>query len=319
MKSDVQGCNHLGHAHHNDCPALSQIVRGRVGAVEIIRLYDTSLLGETAQSWFPDFDRELVEAHEHWLAPNHYDPESGRIFMPVHSWIVRTDKHTILIDSCVGNHKARPGLSEMHQLNTGYLKRMKSLGVHPEDIDFVMCSHLHADHTGWNTQLVNGTWVPTFPNAKYVISQIEHDHTERLARDSSLGAPAWFANMYNDSVLPIIEAGQATFFDDTYALDDTFLIRHAPGHSAGHVRIELKSGDQHGVFCGDMIHSPIQVPFWHWSSRVCEDPAQAARSRHDLLSFCVENNALLLPGHFEDPYIGRIIDNAGTFGIRFGW
>ncbi|WP_159811748.1 MBL fold metallo-hydrolase [Pseudomonas sp. 18058] len=319
MKSDAQCRNPSGHVHGRNCPALDYIVRGRVGAVEITKLFDTSLLGETAQTWLPDFDRQRVEAHEHWLAPNHYDPESGRIFMPVHSWIVRTDKHTILIDSCVGNHKERPGIPEMHQLNTHYLKRMKSLGVDPEDIDFVMCSHLHADHTGWNTKLVNGTWVPTFPNAKYVMSQIEHDHAERLAHGNVPGVPAWFTHMYNDSVLPIIEAGQAVLFDDTFALDDTFIMRHAPGHSAGHVRIELSSNGEHGVFCGDILHSPIQIPFWQWSSRVCENPTQAAKSRHDLLSFCVENNALLLPGHFEDPYIGRIVDDAGTFGIRFGW
>ncbi|NQD91665.1 MBL fold metallo-hydrolase [Pseudomonas sp. CrR25] len=314
MNAHTHSCNHASHT-----PRLNEIFKGHIGEVELIRLYDTSLLGETAQSWLPDFDREMVKPHECWLAPNHYDPESGRIFMPVHSWIVRTNKHTILIDSCIGNHKERPGLPEMHRLNTGYLERMKALGIQPEDIDFVMCSHLHADHTGWNTRLVNGTWVPTFPNAKYVISQIEHDHTEELARDPALGAPAWFAHMYNDSVLPIIEAGQATFFDDTYELDDMFLIRHAPGHSAGHVRIELTSKGQRGVFCGDMLHTPIQIPFWQWSSKVCEDRAMAARSRYELLAFCAENNALLLPGHFEAPYLGRIIDEAGSFGIRFGW
>lgn len=288
-----------------------------IGQVEVIRLYETTLLGETAQTWLPDFNRELVREHEHWLAPTYYDPESGRIPMPVHSWIVRTPRHTVLIDSCIGNHKHRPGLSEMHQLSTNYLQRMAALGIHPEEIDYVMCSHLHADHVGWNTRLVNGTWVPTFPNARYVISQVEYDHVLRAITTGVSGVPGWFAPMYNDSVLPIVEAGQSVMFDDTYSLDDTFLIRHAPGHSPGHVRIELSSHGENGVFCGDMLHTPIQIPFWQWSSRVCDDRALAAKSRKELLSFCAETGALLFPGHFESPHVGHIVEQSGSFGIQF--
>ncbi|WP_175777265.1 MBL fold metallo-hydrolase [Burkholderia anthina] len=309
-------CGHA-HCHAHIMNAAPHAFSLALGNVEIIRLYDTTLLGETAQSWLPDFDRARVAEHEHWLAPTHYDPESGRIPMPVHSWIVRTGRHTVLIDSCIGNHKERPGLPEMHRLSTRYLDRMRALGIQPEEIDYVMCSHLHADHVGWNTQLVNGVWVPTFPNARYVISQVEHDHLVRAIRGEGPAGPAWFRPMYNDSVLPVIEAGQATMFDDTYELDDTFLIRHAPGHSPGHVRIELTSQGSRGVFSGDMLHSPIQIPFWQWSSKVCDDRQLAAKSRFELLAHCVEHGALLLPGHFEAPHAGHIVDTAGTFGIEF--
>ncbi|MDP0779308.1 MBL fold metallo-hydrolase, partial [Klebsiella pneumoniae] len=99
---------------------------------------------------------------------------------------------TVLIDSCIGNHKERPGLPEMHHLCTRYVDRMRALGIQPQDIDYVMCSHLHADHVGWNTQLVNGVWVPTFPKARYVISQVEYDHLLRAVRGEGAPGPAWF-------------------------------------------------------------------------------------------------------------------------------
>ena len=153
----------------------------RIGAVEIDRVFDSYLLGETMQGWFPDFTIEAVEPHKSWLCPCHYDAESGRIPMPVHSWLLRIGKTNVLIDTCIGNHKQRPDKFEMHMLNTRYIERLKALGTSPEDIHYVLCTHLHLDHVGWNTVLENGRWVPTFPNAKYVFSRAEYEATKREA------------------------------------------------------------------------------------------------------------------------------------------
>ena len=124
---------------------------------------------------FPEFDADTFAAEGHWLAPSYYQPESGRLIASIHSWLLRTGKHTILVDACSGNHKPRPGMPRFDMLNSKYLERLREAGVEPEEIDFVMCTHLHVDHVGWNTRLENGKWVPTFPNAKYVMSRTDHD------------------------------------------------------------------------------------------------------------------------------------------------
>jgi len=290
---------------------------GKIGGVEIGRVFDSYLIGETMQAWFPDFDREAVKPHEPWLCPEHYDAESGHFKMPVHSWLLWVNGHSVLIDTCMGNHKNRPGLSEMHMLNTRYLERVAEAGMRPEEVEYVLCTHLHVDHVGWNTKLENGRWVPTFPNAKYVLSRVEYEAAKAAANDPDM--PPFMRHVFEDSIHPVVEAGKAVLVDGVHELLDALTLRPAPGHSPGHIRIELKSQGAQGVFAGDMLHSPVQIPFWQWSSRVCSDPKMSAQSRRELLEFCASENALLLPGHFETPYGGRIKTVGDTFAIDFGW
>lgn len=294
-------------------------ILGRIGNVEIGRVQDSVLLGETMQHWFPDFRADLVRPHEQWLFPDHYDPETGHFPMPVHSYVFTVSGKTIVVDTCIGNHKNRPGmgLAEMHMLNTRYLERMRGMGVRPEDVDYVLCTHLHADHTGWNTRLENGRWIPTFPNARYVIARTEFEDAKAAA--AAPNSPAFVRNMFEDSIHPIVEAGLADIVDGTHDLLGCITLRPAPGHSKGHVRIELRSEGALGIFVGDLLHSPIQVPFWHWSSLVCWDPALAAETRRTLLEDCAEERAVLLSGHFAAPYVGRIRRDGSSFAINFGW
>lgn len=290
---------------------------GKVGAVEIGRVLDSSLLGFTAQKWFPDFDRTQLKAHEHWLCPTHYDPECGRIPMPVHSWVLRIGKYTVLVDTCMGNDKDRVEFAEMHMLTNRYLERLAEKGLSPADIDYVLCTHLHVDHVGWNTRLENGRWVPTFPNAKYIFARREYLAAKEEARSDS--APGFIRNTFEDSVYPVVEAGQTELVDDDFQLLDCLTLQPAPGHSPGHIRIVLQSLGQLGVFAGDILHSPIQIPLWEWSSIVCWDKKMAANARRALLEFCADSNALLMPGHFECPHVGRIRRTGEAFSIRFGW
>ena len=294
-------------------------IDGRIGDVELAIVLDSYLLGETAQNWFPLFDREAVRPLEHWLCPHHFDPETGRIPMPVQTFVLRTRHHVVLIDTCNGNHKERPGpgLAEINRLTTHYLERLEAVGLTPDDVDFVLCTHLHSDHVGWNTRLLDGRWVPTFPNAKYIMSQVEYDATVERANQPNVHVA--IRNCYHDSILPVVEADQAVLVGGVHEMLDDFTLRPAPGHSPGHVRIELRSGRDIGVFAGDLIHSPMQVPFWHWSTRVCWNPEQSATTRRELLEFCAETNALLIPTHFQPPHVGRIRDDHGKFAIDFGW
>jgi glyoxylase-like metal-dependent hydrolase (beta-lactamase superfamily II) len=287
----------------------------RVGAVEIARVEDCVFSDLVAQRWLPQFDREAVRAHEHWLAPDHFDPRSGCLILPVHSFLLRTPHHIILIDTCVGNHKERPGVAKMHRLETHYLERLLALGIRPEDVDYVMCTHLHSDHIGWNTRLIDGRWVPTFPRARYILSADELEATQ--AEIAGTGTSEANRNRYADSILPILAAGQVELIDGGHEMLDLFTFTPAPGHTSGNLRIELRSGGETAILAGDVVHSPIQIPFWHWSTRVCVDPLQAAESRRTLLEDCAATNAVLMPGHFSAPHVGRIRERAGAFSIDF--
>jgi glyoxylase-like metal-dependent hydrolase (beta-lactamase superfamily II) len=111
----------------------------------------------------PDLPAGVVEAHRHWLAPRFLCPDADAVDITMQSWLLRTRHHTILVDTCGGNHKPREHFPVFHQRKShAYLDNLRAAGVAPEDIDFVFCTHLHIDHVGWNTRLDNGRWVPTF-------------------------------------------------------------------------------------------------------------------------------------------------------------
>jgi glyoxylase-like metal-dependent hydrolase (beta-lactamase superfamily II) len=280
-----------------------------IGDVRVTRLPEMVLV-ERAADLFPNFDAEAARAHEPWLAPHHYDPAAGTITMPVSSWLLRAGGWTILIDTCCGNHKDRLGIPGMHQLQTPFLERLAAAGVAPETVDFVLCTHLHLDHVGWNTQLIGGRWVPTFPNARYVVSRTELEH--------AASAPGRLERLvYQDSIAPVVAAGLVETVDGEHGLLDLLTLRPAPGHSPGHVWIELASAGALGVFCGDIVHSPIQAPFWRWSTRYCEDPVQATATRRRLLDVCAETGALLLPAHFNHKPVARVRADGDVFALAF--
>ena len=148
-----------------------------IGAVSATRVEEQiGFASFPPEQYLAGFERELLQRHLPWLVPHHYSPEHDRLVTSVHSWLVRTDRHTILLDCCGGNHKERPGLARFHQRDTPYLARLREAGAAPEEIDIVLCTHLHADHVGWNTMLRDGRWVPTFPNAIYLFSRNENEY-----------------------------------------------------------------------------------------------------------------------------------------------
>jgi len=289
----------------------------KVGNVSITRVGE--LVGFASlppEKFLVGFDRELLDRHRNWLVPNHYAPEHDRLITSVHSWLIRTDRHTILLDCCAGNHKDRPGAPRFHQLDTPYLERLRAAGAAPEDIDIVLCTHLHTDHVGWNTMLRDGRWVPTFPNAKYLFSRIENewgDPRQNPAADADLQR----TYAYRDSVLPVIEAGQAELVDGPHPIGDMLTIEAAPGHTRGHIMLKLDDRHERAVFSGDAIHHPLQVYAPHWNSGFCELAAEARITRRRLLEHCAEHRALLFPIHFAAPYVAAIACSGDAFSLRF--
>ncbi|MBM3502349.1 MAG: MBL fold metallo-hydrolase [Alphaproteobacteria bacterium] len=136
----------------------------RIGAITVEKLVEVEFAFDPAQA-FPDYDPAVARQARAWLVPHFFDEASGQIRSSIHSYVVRTSRHTILIDTCVGNHKERVQ-PLWHRQSRPYLENLAQLRLSPSDIDYVMCTHLHGDHVGWNTRLDGGRWVPTFPKAR---------------------------------------------------------------------------------------------------------------------------------------------------------
>lgn len=297
----------------------------KIGSATITRIEEQVCLAmQSPAKHFPGFERDVLERHMSWLVPDHYSPQHDCMVSSFHSWLIRTDQYNILLDTCCGNHKERPWAPRFNQLDTPFMDRLRGTGVAPEDIDIVLCTHLHADHVGWNTVQRDGRWVPTFPNAYYLFSRTEADYWNLRSNLTMQGDPRRV--VYEDSVLPVIESGQAVIIDGNHALEDGILIEPAPGHTPGLIIMKLDNPEArsvagaHGdraVFCGDVIHHALQVYAPHWSHIVDQNPELAKATRRKLLEYCVESGALLFPAHFGAPHVARIGKDAGGFTASF--
>ena len=275
-------------------------LRWRVGDVAITQIVESS--GSSPPGFlFADLSAEQVRSHA-WLRP-HFATAEGRLIASIHAFVVESCGRTIVVDTCVGNDKQR-ALAAWSQLHGPFLRDFAAAGFAPERVDVVVCTHFHSDHVGWNTRLANGRWVPTFPNAQYVFSKEEYaQYQPENVRPES---PPLFMYSYQDSVLPVIESGQALIVSGEHQVNEILTVLPSPGHTPGHVTIRAADGNQAGLFLGDVIHNPVQIADPDLNSAYCEIPDVARRSRRQLLERAVDTNALLVPGHFLAPHVGRV-------------
>ena len=255
---------------------------------------ETSFL--PALEMFPDLTGERLAENRSWLKQAKGLDDDDTLILCFQSYIVRTPHHTILIDTCIGNDKPRPTRPkwDMKTDNT-YIGGLKAAGFSVEDIDFVMCTHLHPDHVGWNTRLQNGRWVPTFPNARYVFGRTEFEHW--TAQNAKAAVP-----QFVDSVLPVVEAKRADIVERDLAVGDHARILPTPGH----VAFAFGKGKDDAVFSGDLIHSPLQALYPDLSLKFDVDPAQAARTRRGFLERYCDTDTLCCTAHFPSPSAGKI-------------
>ena len=274
-------------------------------AVERIMEYEAPFF--VTHDVFREATPEALAPHRHWLEPNAMDPETGKLILPFQSYLVRTKHHTILIDTCIGCGKNITHRPEWFQrTDQTWLNNLRAAGIEAEAIDYVFCTHLHADHCGWNTSFVDGRWVPTFPNAKYVFSKIEYAAAE--ARNDII---------FRESALPIMEAGQAQLVETDFALDDNVWLQSTPGHTAGHVAVNLASNGHSAVMCGDLIHSPIQCVHPEWSPKFDLDKPLAAETRRNFLASNAESGQLVLTAHFPSPSMGHVVVEGDAFQFKY--
>jgi len=282
-----------------------------IGNIAVARVVEAEGAFAAVDFLLPGFDSSILKNHP-WLQPRFVDQEN-RVMMSFHSYVIRTGRHVILVDGCVGNDKERPLRPVWHRQQGPFLQRLAEAGVKPEEITLVFCTHLHADHVGWNTKLVNGRWVPTFPNARYLFGRTEYEHWEKLHRAGEKPNHDSFA----DSVLPVMEAGKADLVASDYEIDHGLHLEAAPGHTPGTCLLHAKSGQAHGIFSGDVIHTPVQLADPSLSSRFCSDAAQSARTRRALCERYADTSSLLFTGHFPAPSATRIVRlGQSSFSLR---
>ena len=191
-----------------------------------------------------------------------------------------------------------------------YLKRLAETGVRPQDVDYVMCTHMHTDHVGWNTRLENGRWVPTFPNARYVMSEKEWTYWSAFHN----GTPQ---NQIADSVIPIVESGRAQMVKNDFAIDEDVWFESTPGHTPDHVSVRIASRGAQAVISGDLIHSPVQCLETEWVPRPDFDPPQAAATRRAFLERYCERDVLVCASHFPSPSFGHVIREGNGFWFTY--
>jgi glyoxylase-like metal-dependent hydrolase (beta-lactamase superfamily II) len=269
-----------------------------IGDAELHVVEEQQVSGPLEES-FVGITPSILAAHRDWLVPRFLDADGLRV-SSLHSYVLRTESLTMVIDTCCGNDKQRSWLAFADRLSTPYLERLHAAGLAPEDVDVVVCTHLHVDHVGWNTRLVDGRWVPTFPNARYVVARREWEHW----RASEPGSPS--AEVVADSVVPIVESGQAMFVEPDHVIDPQIRLRPLPGHTPGHVGVELRSGGARAVFSGDLFHHAVQIaePQIALRGRVGQewDRDVSIAMRRQLLTAIADTGTRMFPAHFPNPW-----------------
>ncbi|MEV6001177.1 MBL fold metallo-hydrolase [Streptomyces griseomycini] len=279
----------------------------RLGDVEITRVIEFSDISPmTTDVFFPGSKPEEWQRHAALLDPDHWDARTGLTRVATQSWVLRSEGRVIVIDTGAGNGKYRPLQPIWSYLDTNYLDNLAAADVRPEDVDLVVNTHLHDDHVGWNTRLDGRDWVPTFPNATYLMPRPDvtywhpdHLHRTRFGRGNQ--------NVYEDSVQPVIDAGLVTTWHDSYVIDASLRLEPAPGHTPGSSVVHLESGGDRAVFAGDLLHGAIQIHEPHLNSCFEEDEDGARASRARMYAYAADHNALVLPAH---------LPGHGAFEIR---
>jgi glyoxylase-like metal-dependent hydrolase (beta-lactamase superfamily II) len=289
---------------------VAMTMRIGVGAITIHRIIEQEGPFFDALAFFPSLSQELLAENRPWLRPRFLDAQD-RLVLCIQSYLIETPHHNILIDSCVGNHKPRPNRPFWHMLDTDrFAKGLAATKKSVADIDFVMCTHLHADHVGWNTRLDNGRWVPTFPNARYVFADRELAYWSKRQESDPASCP-WIT----DSVLPIVAERRAHVVDSAHAFEDAVRLLPTPGHSIDHYSVYVGSPGADAVITGDMIHSPLQAHYPGLGMMSDYDSARAAQSRVELFTRFCDSSTLMCTAHFPSPSTGKVVRWRDAFDI----
>jgi glyoxylase-like metal-dependent hydrolase (beta-lactamase superfamily II) len=274
-------------------------LRFDLGDITIHRIIEQETTFLPALEMLPGLTPELLDENRAWMREIGALDAQDALMLCFQSYVVRTPHHTILVDSCIGNDKPRPRPKWNMKSDDTYMRALAAAGFGVEDIDVVMCTHLHVDHVGWNTRLLDGRWVPTFPNARYVFGRTEFDHWTA----QNAATPV---SPFVDSVLPVVEARRADIVADDHEIGDHVRLMLTPGHTPGHVAVAFGRGRDDAVVSGDLMHSPIQTRYPEMSVKFDVDQALSAVTRRHFLERYCDTETLCCTAHFPSPSVGKI-------------
>ncbi len=263
---------------------------------------------------FPQATRDVVDANP-WLQPDFVDAD-GNIRMSVHGYVLESEGRRIIVDSGYGNHKHRPFFQIGHQMDGPFLENLADAGYPRETIDTVICTHLHGDHVGWNTMLVEGEWVPTFQAARYLFNSEEFAFWSALQRpdgdDVTFEREQW--QIFTDSVGPVAEAGLVDYIDGRYDVTSEITLEPTPGHSPAHASVRIHSGGEEAWIIGDVAHHPVQLarPDWGFSD---DDHDAAAATRRALLERLADQPITVFGSHWAGRNAVRIVRHGSAFAV----
>lgn len=286
---------------------MAELLSWQIGDVRVTRVQEQEAL-LAPENLMHVLDPARLALHREWLVPRFMD-ETGQIRLSIHALVVESAGRTIVVDTCMGNDRPLPmGLGT---LQTGFLAELERV-VKREQVDVVMCTHLHFDHVGWNTMKQGDRFVPTFPNAKYLIAREEFEHwsTEQAKpKTDDVNIDLGYA------IAPIVEAGLHELVPARHMLTDEVFLEPTPGHTPGHVSVRIESRGQSAIITGDMVHHPVQLAEPTWGSHPDAQPERAVDTRRAFVARYGDRPVLVIGTHFAAPTAGRIV-KVGT-GCRF--
>jgi glyoxylase-like metal-dependent hydrolase (beta-lactamase superfamily II) len=271
----------------------------KAGGATIHRIVEMECGFTRALEFLPGLTQDVLDENRHWLQPAAMDADDNLVLC-FQSYVVQIGGHNILVDSCIGNDKDRAARPLWHhKRDSTFMDGLARAGLTVNDIDFVMCTHLHVDHVGWNTRLENGRWVPTFPKARYLFSKTELDFW--LAENAKAALPPIV-----DSVIPIVEAKACDIVTSDYQLNDLVTLLPTPGHTIDHYAVAIGKGRHDAVFTGDLIHTPLQALYTDLAMRVDYNGKQGAATRRAFLEKYCDTDTQCCFAHFPSPSRGYV-------------
>ncbi len=281
-------------------------MKWQIGDVTVTKIVELEMTGGT-RFLLPQATREDILPIG-WLRP-HFADDEGRLKMSIHSFVVKTPDRTIIVDTCLGNDKKERRIPHWNDRDGPFLADLTAAGFPAESIDTVLCTHLHVDHVGWNTRLVDGKWVPTFPKAEYLMGRIEYNHW-MTARDRPD-----MAHIMQDSVTPIVEAGLAKMVETDQQICPEISLVPTIGHTPGHVSVMIRSRGEEAMITGDFMHHPCQIAHPEWSTLADSDPEMGILTRRRVFADLANTPVLIIGTHFAGATAGRLVRDGDSYRL----
>ena len=289
--------------------AAEHIRHWKIGDVTIARIVEVYGWEDDITMLLPDADPAFVQSFP-WMRP-HFATPDGKMIISFQCFVLRSQGRMAMIDTCIGNDRQRE-FPVFTNMQTTFLEDPAAAGFPHEEITDVLCTHLHFDHVGWNTRLVDGKWVPTFPQARYLFGRREYEHWKHLHETHGYHD----LNHMDDAVMPVLEAGLVEFIEPDFRLTDEVSLIPTPGHTPGHVSVLIQSKGESAVITGDMMHSPIQIAVPEREARFDMDKSAAARTRGEFVRRFNGTPTLVIGSHFAEPTAGHIVPDGAAWKFK---